>query len=53
MQSDQCLECKHYEGMHVCKAYPEKIPMEIFTGQHDHTEPYEGDNGIQFEPIKE
>ena len=50
MQSNQCLECKHYEGQHACKAYPVKIPDEIFTGLHDHIEPYAKDGGIRFEP---
>ena len=51
MQSTQCLECKHYEGVGSCVAYPDKIPAIIFTGEHDHRKPYPGDNGIQFEPI--
>jgi len=36
-----------------CKAFPNDIPGKILTGEHDHTEPYEGDGGIQFEPIEE
>ena len=48
----QCLECKHYKIM-GCEAFPDEIPYEILSGQHDHTEPYRGDNGIRFEPIKE
>ena len=36
-----------------CEAYPDGIPYVILNGEHDHTEPYEGDNGIQFEPIEE
>jgi len=51
-QSNQCLFCKHYIYL-SCKAFPDEIPDEIFTGEYDHTEPYEGDNGIRFEPIKE
>jgi len=48
----QCAMCKHLiEGV-KCKAYPDKIPEEIITGEHDHTKPYKGDNGIRFEPIK-
>lgn len=52
--STQCMECRHYWGAHQCDAYTEgEIPDEIFTGQHDHTEPFEGDGGIRFEPISE
>jgi hypothetical protein len=49
VQSTQCLECKHYEGQHTCKAFPVKIPEEIMTGVHDHTRPFKGDSGIRFE----
>ena len=42
----------HYLGQAECDAYPDEIPDEIFiTGEHDHTQPYDGDNGIQFEPV--
>jgi len=36
-----------------CKAYPDGIPEEILTGEHDHTTPYKGDNGNQFEKAEE
>ena len=48
-QSAQCLECSHYQGFSRCDAFPEKIPSEIFTGLHDHREPFPGDNGIRWE----
>ena len=51
-QSSQCLECKHFHLLGGCDAFPDKIPSEIFTGLHDHTEPYPGDQGIRFEPLK-
>ena len=49
-QSDQCLMCRHYQGLHTCDAYLEDIPQEIFSGMHDHTRPFPGDQGIRFEP---
>jgi len=54
----QCLMCNNFDGnkswtpMFVCKAYIGGIPKNIYMNKHDHTEPYKGDNGIQFEPIE-
>jgi len=48
----QCSGCKHYIDNLVCGAFKKKIPNEILTGEHDHTKPYKGDNGIRFEPIE-
>jgi hypothetical protein len=53
-------ECKHYLGVKwlgeeewtevvVCKAFPKGIPDEIAYGDNLHTEPFKGDNGIQFD----
>ena len=55
MESQQCLNCDHYNGgwvtgMH-CKAFPfggDPIPSVIFSGKHDHNKAYEGDNGIRY-----
>jgi hypothetical protein len=45
----QCFNCKHYRGIFRCDAYPDRdIPDAIFTGEHDHTKPFEGDQGIRF-----
>ena len=54
-----CFErqCKHYVGvqrtevgdLNVCAAYPQGIPLEIASGEDDHTTPRADDNGIQFE----
>ena len=52
MQSSQCLMCDHYLGENECDAFPVGIPEEISSGEYDHTQPYSGDNGIQFEPIE-
>ncbi len=48
-----CDTCKNYIGNSTCKAFPEKIPDEIISGIEDHTTPYPGDNGIQFENKEE
>ena len=49
-----CIFCKHYTKNIECKAFPKGIPEEIFiTGEHDHTKPFKGDNGILFEPLEE
>lgn len=50
-----CLKCKHFDldnKLLSCEAYTNGIPDKILTGEIDHTEPYKGDNNIQFEPIK-
>jgi hypothetical protein len=53
MMTDQCIKCIHYTGSMQCDAFPKEIPDPIWTGEYDHTEPYPGDHGIQFEPIDE
>jgi len=56
MITNQCPNCKYLIGTNkhlVCEAFKNGIPEKILTGEHDHTEPYKGDNGIQFEPIEE
>lgn len=50
--SFQCAMCEHYDFGGVCEAFPEGIPKKILTGKHDHTEPYKGDKGIRYKPIK-
>ena len=48
-----CDSCIQYRGDDNCLAYPGGIPTAILLGEFDHTEPYPGDHGIQFEPVKE
>ena len=47
----QCIVCKRFRGIGTCEAYPDGIPGPILMGDHDHTEPFPGDNSIQFEAI--
>ena len=32
-----------------CKAFPDGVPREIYSGANDHKKPFPGDNGIQWE----
>lgn len=52
--------CKHFLGVKndtneecndvvVCTAFPDRIPEEIAYGDNQHTSPFPGDHGIQFE----
>jgi hypothetical protein len=45
-----CFGCKHLWVYPRCAAFPDGIPYEIRAGYNDHTQPYPGDNGIQYEP---
>lgn len=54
MQSEQCLTCKwKVPGVPICAAFPYEdeggIPDAIYTGLHDHREPYPGDHGFRWE----
>ncbi len=57
--SPVCFYCRHLKlafGIRECLAFPNGIPLEIWKGENPHTEPYPGDNGIQFDkrqlPVK-
>lgn len=48
-----CFTCKHlneWSCSHaICEAFPKGIPKEIWNHKNDHTQPYPGDHGIQYE----
>lgn len=48
-----CMACSHLdrekEDAHMCDAFPEGIPEEIWQNRHDHHKPYPGDQGMRFE----
>lgn len=44
-----CETCAHSAHDGTCAAFRDGIPSEILTGSFEHTEPYEGDNGILYE----
>ena len=47
----QCEECQHLLcGDHLCEAFPDGIPPEIWLGKHNHRTPYSGDHGLTFLP---
>lgn len=53
--SSVCTLCRRFAGKKVgdrsCEAFPSgTIPAEIWMGENNHTEPYPGDGGKQFEP---
>jgi hypothetical protein len=52
-----CLTCAHFHAYErsgeFCDAFPDGIPLDILKGKNDHTAPYPGDHGIQYEPRTE
>ena len=45
----QCMRCRYFITEGHCKAYPDGIPMSIWSAKETHDMPREGDHGIQFE----
>jgi len=52
-QSNQCYFCRHYRALGTCDAFPAGIPKPIWQGVHDHRVPYEGDQGILFDDVRD
>jgi len=51
--SPVCTYCRHLRAYGLgrkCRAFDE-IPLEIWTGKHNHKTAYSGDNGVIFEPV--
>lgn len=53
--SEICIHCRHLDpsGERKCAAFPGGIPLPIWLGENDHREPFPGDHGIQFAPVRE
>lgn len=56
--SPVCLFCRHLQDAdpdkRCCAAFkkPGSIPLDIWNGDNEHTEPVEGDGGVLFEAGK-
>lgn len=48
----QCMSCRHRDSQNPmkCTAFPDGIPMLIFSNGYDHRMPFPGDHNIQWFP---
>ena len=52
--ASQCARCIHKVlNASSCAAFQKGIPSKILSGQFDHRFPFDGDNGIRYEPVEE
>ena len=49
--SSQCANCRRLRLNLACEAFGGPIPEEILRGDHDHREPFEGDDGKLYDPL--
>lgn len=44
-----CWSCAHYgPEKGTCRAFPQRIPLEIVSGEVEHREPIDGDGGLTY-----
>lgn len=48
-QCNNCIHLRQHTSKLTCDAFPNGIPAIILKGEFDHTNEFEGDNGIRFE----
>ena len=53
--SKTCSFCFHkaQSYRHICAAFTNGIPLEIWCGENDHSEPWPGDGDIRFKRREE
>lgn len=54
LSEPQCFSCKNYikttdDFIPLCKAFPNGIPMELYSGKVVHNKQYPNDNGYVYE----
>ena len=48
-----CATCALLQlPQYTCEAFPKGIPDAILNNEHDHRQPYEGDGGITYRPLR-
>ena len=53
LKVSQCTFCAHRSpDATKCKAFPSGIPVKLLFNEHDHTLPYEGDNGVRYQAVE-